>query len=351
MIVTEQNAVIIYSDLMAFLMMLGMVCLSSRFRGRRSVAARLFLILCVGAMAEALLSMVCYSLHGQTFSWGRPAAWISKTLLEMTMLVLVFHWVMYVDFKLYGSRDRLIRTIAFLTAPLGLCALLLIVNLFTGIVFTINEDLTYTGTVIYDVLMAVEFLYLLVPLFQTIVYHLKGHRFRFFRIAPVLIPAMTACIVDLTTPYSAAALGISIGLVFLYFSLVSEWRFEDRETGLCNKEYLRYLHEQVLLGRRTFRYAMTFTAGGDPGALVAILKQEAPGNAELIRTAHDSCVLLTENGDRSALELLRLLVEDAAGEYDAAHENGRIDLHVQTYASRKDDVPAALTETLLGKTV
>ena len=136
MILAERSAVTVYSDVMAFLMMLGLVCLSSRLRKRETTGEKLYFVLCLAVMVDAVCSSICYALHEQPF--GATAELIFKTILEMSMLVLAYYWLLYVDFKLFGSKDHLIRRLGVLFVPILAGAVALVINLFTGIVFTIG---------------------------------------------------------------------------------------------------------------------------------------------------------------------------------------------------------------------
>ncbi|MBR4528677.1 MAG: hypothetical protein IKO80_00205 [Lachnospiraceae bacterium] len=340
MILAERSAVTVYSDVMAFLMMLGLVCLSSRLRKRETTGEKLYFVLCLAVMVDAVCSSICYALHEQPF--GATAELIFKTILEMSMLVLAYYWLLYVDFKLFGSKDHLIRRLGVLFVPILAGAVALVINLFTGIVFTIGPDNHYVPTVLYHVLEGLEYYYFLLSLILYVQSRMEGRQVHFFHIAPVLLPTIAGTFINIFTPYSAAALGFSIALIFMYFSMIDAWRFDDAETGLYNKEYLSYVIAMVQDGRRECRNVLTFETKSNPEALAEILKRDAPRDGELIHTGEGRFVLLLEQGEKSALKLLQTLIEEAAAEYDEAHKGQEIALTQTCRMRRKGEDTAAL---------
>ena len=160
----------VYSDAMAFLLVFGLMLLPDRRYRRKETEAKLFMAICINILLVAFFGGICYALRGQSWEWMPIAELISKTVVELALINIVYQWVVYVDYKLYKSRDQLRRRYRGLYLPVLILMIALIVNLFTGILFTIRPDGGYDSTLMYDVLMAVEYIYILISVLLIIQY-------------------------------------------------------------------------------------------------------------------------------------------------------------------------------------
>ncbi len=324
MIIAEESSVTLYGDAMAFLMILGIFILSKRVRSKRDTGIKLFSFMGLNVMLASIWNSICYALHDQTFSWCRPVELIAKTLLELSILFLVYQWLLYVDYKLHGSRDRLLRHFWGYYIPIQIFVIILILNLFTGIVFTITDDMRYTPTIVYWIMEIMEYFYILLSGINIYINKKRTGKNRFFRFNPVILPILIGTLFTIFTKYSASSLGVAVGLTFLYFSLIDTWKYEDSQTGFYNKAYLDHILELKSSGRYSFNSIITFEAGGDALAFSRILNDELPKDSEIISVGSGRFLFLTESENRSTLEALSALVRESAEEYDAAHPGAEV---------------------------
>lgn len=315
---TALSMVTIYSDVMAILLLVGLM-LIPRGTGKKDAATGIFVTMALGVIILALGNTVRAALYGQHFTWAEPVALAAQTVSELASVFTVYQWILYVDYKLYGSRDHLKRRFPVLFIPIILLSVILLVNTGTGILFTIGEDISFTPTVMYYFMAGIEFLYLLMAVVFMAVYVARGGKKKFFSTAPVIIPVLLGSVVSLVTDYSARALGLAVGLVFLYFSMAAGWRFGDKNSGFFNKEYLTYLRKtgNAYLG------SICFKAAGDASGIEGILKSELPRDSIIIRNDQNSYLFLTETDAEPELLFLAELVKKAADLRDESGHRGK----------------------------
>lgn len=344
MILAEEAVVSVYLEVMALLIMLGLILLSRRIDLRRKLDSRVFLIMCLCVVADGLCSAFCYAMHYQNYPWGSTAVLIVRTLQEAAILLLVYNWSLFTNHKIHHSREHIDRIYPYLFIPISACMLFLVVNLFTGILFTISADNLCKATPFYYVMTAIEVFYFLQAVGMILYYRRKGVRLHFFHVTPVIIPTVIGALVNILTPYSAAALGCAIGLIFLYFSMIADWRFDDPETEQYNREYLLCVRALARDGRRDCRNIVVFETDADPAVLAELLSHEIPRDGDLIHMGGGRFVLLLDQGDRSALELLELLVAEAVDEYNEEHPQEEISLKTEHHIRRADETASAFLE-------
>ena len=342
--IAEGAMVSVYSDAMAFLLVFGLMLLPDRRYRRKETEAKLFMAICINILLVAFFGGICYALRGQSWEWMPLAELISKTVVELALINIVYQWVVYVDYKLYKSRDQLRRRYRGLYLPVLILMIALIVNLFTGILFTIRPDGGYDSTLMYDVLMAVEYIYILISVLLIIQYDRAHPGRRSFSIIPALVPMVLGSVVSVFTSYSATALGIAVGMVLLYFSMINGWRFEDSESGYYNRALLTELINSDSPLVDVIHGAIFFETSGDAGKLGALLKREMPPMSVIVHESEKRFVLLTRSGQQGDLGFLADLVSDASEEY----EGGAVSLKTKCESRKKEeDAKAFLRRTVM----
>ena len=311
MILAKESFVSVYLDAMAALLIFGILLLPDRTRIKSETEGKLFYALCTNTLVMAICSGVCYALHFQTFQWAYHIELFSKTVLELALLHLVYQWLIYVDFKLYASRDQLVRRYKAFFIPIAVFAALLVINMFTSILFTIMPDMKYTSTILYDVMMGIEYLYMAVSVALIYQYDKRHKGRRVFDIVPAVVPMILGSLVNIFTEYSGTALGIAVGLVLLYFSMMNGWRFEDTGSGYYNRAFIKEILEGDSFDADSIQGVISFEAPGGGKELGKILHNELAGDGIIIHESEDRYLLLTENGNIGDLYFLADMVEDA----------------------------------------
>ena len=337
--ITNEAIVTISLNTTAFIILLVLLLCSKSVRSDRA-GNKLYRLMCIHVLLDAVLSSISYAMVGQTAEWCRPVAILAKTLMEVVLLNLVYQWLLYVDYILYESREHLRRRYRAFFVPIVLFVLLLMINSFTGIMFTFGEDLNYTATVFYYLMEVMEAIYFLITLLMVFQYSRQRGKMPFFQPLSLMLPPVLSILISEATPYTFLPLGLSIGLIFLYFSRKKEWAYEDHAFGCYNLNYLDRLARLSEDGKRNFRGRMVFETKGDEKVLAGILQDELPKGGDLIHAGTGRFLFFSEAVSGDLLRLTEELVREAAEDYAQEHAGAQVDLSVQSAMRRKDEKPA-----------
>ncbi len=312
-VLSRAAAVTFYLDFMAFFLMAGLQFLSSRLKTDKT-DARLFSAMCINAMVAAIFGMLIPLHFNIPYSWTSTSLMISKTLFELALLLVSYELVLFTDFMLYGSLDHLKRKYKLFSIPVLVFTLLLIINFFTGIVFTVNTERSFDEQPLSYVILLFEICCFIAPVFMLGKYFRTSRRLRFFHVMPILLPSVTGFLISKITPFHTGVLGISVGLTCLYFSMMNAWRFEDEDTGFFHPEYLTKVAELTEKGEYKYKSAIIFETEGDETALVSILREELPKKTEIVLISKGKYAVLTEKADKCVRKLLSRTVGDTTSD-------------------------------------
>ena len=291
----------------------------------------------ISLIINGIFNALSYAFHYQSFGWAEPARMIIPTIAELSILYVCFIWMLYVDYKLYESRDRIRRTYRYFQIPVFVFTGLCVINLFTGFMFTVDENMLFVQRTGYYFLLIVQYFYGLYPVFLLIRHALTHKKQTFFHIWPTVAPGLISAIFTQVTPYSARCLGLTIAVVFLYFSYVERWRFNDLESGFFNRHYMDYLMELSEERLPDYRSALIIYAENADNALFSILRSGIPYGGELIRMSDDLFLLFSETGKTSSVKLLSAMFREEAEDYNKNHPDEEHINMIVTYTIRQDD--------------
>ncbi len=328
----------LYMDATAIVICIGLLILRAKpLNGRDKTAEKLFSLMLTFLMINGLANFISYSLHFQNTGWSAPARMIFPTISEITILYACYAWMMYVDYKVYGSRDRILRTYSYFQIPVIAFTVLSVINLFTGFMFIVDENMRFVWRLGFYFLSIAQYFYGIYPAFVLIRYALTHKKIQFFHIWPTVVPAGFAAFFTLFTPFSARCLGFTIAVVFLYFSYVERWRFNDRESGFFNRHYVDYLLELEEDKLPDYKSVLIIYAENVNQELFSILDSDTPYGGELIRMSEKLFLLFSESAKTSSVKLLSSTFRKEAENYDRTHpSDAPIDLII-SYTIREKD--------------
>lgn len=319
------------ADSVAFLLLAGMFVLAKPIWNRKNMESRLFRMLFLFSMLNCVGNGISYSLRYQSFDMARPLAMLSCTILEASVLLLLFVWVTYVDYSLYRSRDHLLRAYLIWFIPIAVFVALLIINLPTGIVFYINDQTVFTPRLLYKLIEYTEYFYLIASILVLFRYHRMNGNPRFFKVWSFLAPILIGSFVTDFTSYSLRSLGIAIGLVTLLFSMENYWRFLDETSGFYNAEYLPFIFTFPDTKER-FISAVRVETEGDEKTAANALKKATPENSEMIHLAKGEYLLLSDNSKKSVLRMFADILSDAV-------EDAGLTASTELFVRKKEETP------------
>lgn len=322
----------ICSDILAVFMIAVILIRSSRI-WRKDPGYLLMRIMLFCNIADAVCNAVCYFLHDKDFAGAYVLALISQTILEISIVSILYHWLLFVDYRLYSSRDHLIRHYRIHFLPVPVFVLLHIINAFTGILYTIDGSLRCERNMLYDIVLIIEYFYVVISLAVVIKYRREHGNAKFFRAMPMLLPLVAAIAVSELTPQSFIALGFAVGLVNIYIYLDRSRKYEDEETGFYNSSYLDHIKALKEKGLRGRDVIIRICSDGDEKAVSGILKQELPKEAEVLHVGEGRYLMFAGDQNRQFANLVNAMLQDAAEEYNAGNTGGKISIKADIISS------------------
>ena len=326
-----------YIDVASFLVMILLLLLSERIRKHGNASLRVLFHLCVCITVLCVLCFFCHATYKQPAAWYHTLALVSRTAGELLTFLIIILWIVFVNRKLYGEKRRhsLKNWLSF--APFAPLSILLIVNLFTGIVFTYSEINAFEPKPLFYLIVAVEFGYFAASAIIAWHFDRKSTKKRFLHFTPMLLSVAITMVIQCFVPYDTGIMGFAVGIALLYFSMVSENRFVDEESGLYNKGYLAYLFDLALAGKSDAQSALIIEAEGNLPACFEILRGALHQNGDVIRVENGKFLMFSNTGSRSKMQYISSLVEEAEEKYNAEHPDSRVQIAERCRMRTRDE--------------
>ena len=348
--VTGEAIVTVYLNCLALYMVLGLCVISRRIRSHESLGDRIFLDMCIGVIFYAVTSCIEYLIIGSDYDKFYIVAVVCRTLSIISMLVLSFQWLLYVDYMIYGSRDYLFRKYWKVTIPLLLAIVIVIIIMIDEIYYYQKGD----GPVYFDI----RFFYLVIfvmlgnfiaSIVIAVKYNREVRRLHFFHVTPVIIPYTVGMFMAIFSPYCAGPIGYAIGMTFIYFSLIERWRYDDPGTGFYNKTYLSEIIRLCAEGRANYTSAIRFDVDRSSETMVDVLTGLLPRDGEVVRLGENSFLLFLENGGEKLTQWISNTVTRVTNDYNNAHPGDEICLNIDSYMRGSDEPADAFVRSVIGK--
>ena len=316
--IVGEEAVSLYMNFFALMLVMALLFLSRRLISGRTSADKLFRYLCVASVINSVSGIIYSVSKGMQAGWSSVVMQLCVTVGRIAVLTLLFLWILYVDYRLNRSRDHLIRRYPVLLVPIGIIVIIFVINLFTGILFTIDEELTIHMTILYHILFGINIVFFLISSGVFFRYKKSVGSLAFFSIAPFLVPVAVGAAGEFVCFYASETAGFAIGLVFMYFSMLACWKFEDTDPAFYNSAYLQYVCDCLKNGSSPVRSAVEFK-GTNEEVLSSILKMALPKEHETVHLSENTFLYLSVRGNEDYLKGLSNLVSMAKKQYDREH--------------------------------
>ncbi len=335
MIINYESLVTIYADISAIILVVGLMVLSGRIH-TKNFESKLFLTICILIVMDALGSAGSYAMHYQSPGWCASAEMFFKTFMEVSALLLVFVWMLYVDYKLYASKDHILRNFKIHGVITAFFEIMLIINPLTRIMFTLDGNNWFVPTPLYHLMEFVEIAYVALTFYQLHNYRKNNNKLHFFKISPMMIPIFIGLLVSEFTNFAAIPLGLSIGVISLYFSMMKTFRYEEMGTGFYNKAYLSEL--STIAGTIGYDYLCAICINiNEEECFKKSLIKEIPKDREIIHLEKGKYLFFTDKGKMNLIKMLKVMLMDAAAEYEDNHKGVDVGLEVLSVNRKKNE--------------
>ncbi|MCR4764242.1 MAG: PP2C family protein-serine/threonine phosphatase [Lachnospiraceae bacterium] len=326
--IDEAAIVTCYVDAAAILMMVLLLVLAFSKR-RMNLSLRFFYGFCLTLTGACVCSFVCHAMLNREASWCHLLAMIGRTLWEWLTFLVILLWAGYVRIKLYGRDRKKLRIWALSFLPFVVFSVLLVVNLFSGIIFTYSAENRFEEGTLYPVFIAVEAVYFLVSLVHVSIYDRTSEKVRFLLVMPLLVPVVLGFAVQYSPfPYQADVLGFAVGAMLVYLSMAEELLYLDPESGMYNSRFLNYLCDLAMIGRFDARSAMVLEVDDSFPVGCGILQNTLNQKGDVIRTTTNRFLVFLETYSRSEVQLLSTQIEEAVEEHNKAHPDELVRIKV-----------------------
>ena len=301
----------IYTNVIAFMLSAGLFALTSKLRIRDKNEKNLMRILLGDGMALSVLYIIEANISAHYLPLGKWWAMGAETLIEILLTFYALIWFVYVDYRIFHSADHLKRNLNIINTPIVISLVLSIINIFTGIMFSYADDLTYTETNLYILLDFVRLIYFFGSLVYLEWFKRKDKRLRYLSIKSFIIPLSVYVLMVYFFPdYATASLGAAIGVALMYVQNINYMCYQDSETGFFNMLYLKNIRGQIENGEMEVNSALIYELGeGDRAKMAELIMAQLPAESDTFRTGKDEIVTLTKSDDKGALHMLTEDVE------------------------------------------
>lgn len=276
--------------------------------------------------------IVSWLLNGKVFLGARLLMQLTNTVYFMAITLSAYAWLDYVQLRVYGLEYNYKRFRLIALSPAVVMMALLIVNIFTGFIFSFDEANEYhrgNGVVIHWIVSWGYLIYATALVFVKMkrsVTRIERRQFLtmvLFIIPPVIVAVLQMFFYGLTgTQY-----GMTISILIIAVKFLMEEVSKDSLTGLNNRRALEnYLSDKIQRGPVTMTVFMcdvdnfksiNDTCGHTRGDIV--LKRIADTLKSVLAEAGQSLLLCRYGGDEFLIcgtdiepqraEQLRVLIE------------------------------------------
>lgn len=281
------------------------VCNLWRFQ-TRSRADRNLLMMMFLTLVSCIADPISYTMKGLPGLLPKVAVYATSTWLFAANMLAVFFWVRFLALHLNGGMPRRSKIALDSVVIFGL--VLLLVNLFTPIVFYIDENNLYSRTNLYFLYLAIDYLLVVNSLVIYFKSKANGGFLKFFPIWVYIVPIVIGGIIQsFYYGISVIPTSIAVSIAGVLASLQNEMIYHDQLTGLFNRSYLNYLLEKsikrprfnltgIMIDLNGFKHIndeFGHAVGDDALVMTARILKSAVGNVGcVVRYAGDEFIIL-----------------------------------------------------------
>lgn len=319
-----------YAGATSVILSLGVLVLCSKGIIRDPFEEKLFRWLLLATFCLSVINVFAFTGSDQILPLF--LSMLLQTVNDLLQSLEVILWLCYADYRIYRSRDHLVRSYLKRLIPLFIIVILTILNLFTGFLFYIDSTHLWHLTMGQALLEAVRLCYLIAGIIQVAAYKAKHREFKFFAVSGFVLPVLAGYLFTALSSYAVLPLGFAIGLTNVYAGIINETSFMDRDTGYYNCFYMKYLEADIRDGVIPVKSAMTYNLkdAKDMPAFSKCLDPLIPNKCVMIRYDPTTVIMLAEVSDRFALGMMKEDVEESLKTKD-------IPMQIQTMIKGKNE--------------
>lgn len=305
------------------------VCNLWRFQtGNRS--DRDLLMMMFLALTSCIADPIAYAMKGLPGALPKITVYATSTWLFAANMLACFFWVRFLAFHLNGGISHRSKIVINSVVVFGL--ILLVINLFTPIVFNIDENNLYSRSYFYFAFFMIDYMLVLYSILTYFKAKANGGFLKFFPIWVYIGPIFIGGLVQsVFYGISITSTSIAISIAGVLASLQNEMIYHDQLTGIFNRSYLNYLLTKFterpkwritgimidLNGFKRINDEFGHAVGDDALVMSARILKSAVGNAgSVIRYAGDEFIILLNTQDNAAIDSCVAKIRDSFDKFN-----------------------------------
>lgn len=238
------NLVSIYAtNFIGILMMLMLLGNGSwKIKGRQ-LESKLLMILIVTIIVTCITDPIVFLCDGKPGTLPYMGVYVGNMLLFLANVAVGPSWLFIVSHYLNGEITR-IRTI-YVAVLCGIGVLLMVVNIFYPIVFSVDSSNIYHRGTFFAYYMLLEYLMVIDAMSIYVSAKKKGGVLKFFPVAQFVVPLLVGTTIQ-AVYYGVSVIWPSVGISVcgVLLGLQNEAPLCDGLTGLYNRAYLNQLRQR-----------------------------------------------------------------------------------------------------------
>ena len=236
MINTEEIVIVNTAGVLVLL-----VSLLSRIDNRknRHLSDHLFDTMIGITLGALVAETASFLLDGVPGRWNYYLQYFLNAYLFLASCSVGMLWVLYVNDRIYHSRQQLRRWLLPVAVPVALIAVLLVCDLFgAGFIFSISERNVYQRGTLVALTYRIVFSDYCISLGMAIAAVRRNNHVRFFPVPYFVVPCVLGTVVQsLRYGLSVGWFCVSLAFLFVQLHLYNENAFVDELSGLYNRKY------------------------------------------------------------------------------------------------------------------
>ena len=236
MINTEEIVIVNTAGVLVLL-----VSLLSRIDNRknRHLSDHLFDTMIGITLGALVAETASFLLDGVPGRWNYYLQYFLNAYLFLASCSVGMLWVLYVNDRIYHSRQQLRRWLLPVAVPVALIAVLLVCDLFgAGFIFSISERNVYQRGTLVALTYRIVFSDYCISLGMAIAAVRRNNHVRFFPVPYFVVPCVLGTVVQsLRYGLSVGWFCVSLAFLFVQLHLYNENAFVDDMSGLYNRKY------------------------------------------------------------------------------------------------------------------
>ncbi len=338
-----------YADAVALILSIGLLVLCSKGIIRDSFEAKIFRWL-IAAVFGLTISNGLGFIGADAF-FPKFLSMFIQTVNELLINAVVILWLCYSNYRIYRSRDFIMRSFMKYIIPLFIIVAITFFNLFFGYLIYIDDEHVWHVTWGQALCETIRFCYVIACIIQVASYKKKHREFKFFTVAGFVIPMLAGTLYTGLSPYSVIPLGFAIGITNIYAGIVNEASFMDRETGYYNRFYLRFLEGDIREDVIPVKSAMVYHVRDTKrmASFSRCLDKVLPQKCVMIRYNPTTIVMLAGVSDRIAFNMMREDVEEILETMNKQSGKDNVNLRTELFFRKRHESALEFYQQLLKK--